>query len=290
MLFLLSVCGLYADNGTSVSEGLSNNSVKAIYQDDSGYMWLGTKNGLNRYDGYEIKSYYYDDGTTQKNDIVSILADSDGLMWLGTFNGVVLFDPHINGFLDPAGRFSGEFPEGVVTGIWIRDASDVWVATKKGLYRFHDGQCAVVEELRGKHINAMGYGGDDYILMDVVSDGLYCMNTLNGELNYIEVKCDGQRSPANTIIFGGSSATWLFANEGEIVRYDRIDGTARMIGSTWSSRKGNQIHSAICRGNSTMLLAADSGILSLDLNSARVQDCFLDSSFKPSRRIMSLFF
>ena len=260
MLFLLSVCGLYADNGTSVSEGLSNNSVKAIYQDDSGYMWLGTKNGLNRYDGYEIKSYYYDDGTTQKNDIVSILADSDGLMWLGTFNGVVLFDPHINGFLDPAGRFSGEFPEGVVTGIWIRDASDVWVATKKGLYRFHDGQCAVVEELCGKHINAMGYGGDDYILMDVVSDGLYCMNTLTGELNHIEVKCDGQRSPANTIIFDGSSATWLFANEGEIVRYDRIDGTARMIGSTWSTRKGNQIHSAICRGNSTMLLAADSVI------------------------------
>lgn len=290
LLFYLSVYSLYADSGTSVSEGLSNNSVKAIYQDDSGYMWLGTKNGLNRYDGYEIKSYYYDDGTTQKNDIVSILADSDGLMWLGTFNGVVLFDPHINSFLNLENRFSGELPEGVVTGIWISDASDVWVATKKGLYRFHEGRCAVVEELRGKHINAMGYGGDGYILMDIVSDGLYCMNTLTNEMNEVEVKCNGRRSSANTIIFDGSSATWLFANEGEIIRYDRIEGTARMIGSQWPSRKGNQIHSAIYIGNSTMLLAADSGVLCFDVKTARMQDYFLGSSFKASRRIMSLFY
>lgn len=289
LLLVLPVVSLSAGSRTSMSEGLSNNSVKAIYQDVYGYMWFGTKNGLNRYDGYEIKSYYYDDGTTQKNDIVSIFADSDGMMWLGTFNGVVLFDSYTNRFVDLDSRFSGEFPEGVVTGMFIRDTSDIWVATKKGLYRFRNGVCAPVTDFKGKHINAMGYGGDDYILMDVVSEGLYCMNTVNGEINEVEVKGSAHRSAANVIVFDGSAAAWLFATEGEIVRYDRIEGTARMLGNPLSASRDNEIHSAICSGGSTMLLAADSGVLCLDANTAELKDYFQNSSFKASRRIMSLF-
>ena len=49
---------LLADNSYrsyTVADGLSNSTVKAIYQDEMGYIWLGTKDGLNRLDGYELK-------------------------------------------------------------------------------------------------------------------------------------------------------------------------------------------------------------------------------------------
>ncbi|MFT7234375.1 MAG: ligand-binding sensor domain-containing protein, partial [Cyclobacteriaceae bacterium] len=42
-------------------EGLSNNSVFAITQDNQGFLWFGTRNGLNRYDGYRLKKYFHDD-------------------------------------------------------------------------------------------------------------------------------------------------------------------------------------------------------------------------------------
>ena len=61
-------------NSYSVKDGLSNSTVKAICQDAKGYIWIGTKNGLNRLDGYEIKNYYHlpSREVKQPNDIVSI--------------------------------------------------------------------------------------------------------------------------------------------------------------------------------------------------------------------------
>ena len=58
---------LLADNpyrSYTVADGLSNSTVKAIYQDEMGYIWLGTKDGLNRLDGYEIKNFFYESDET----------------------------------------------------------------------------------------------------------------------------------------------------------------------------------------------------------------------------------
>lgn len=86
ILFILSLGYISASaqnitlNSYSVKDGLSNSTVKAICQDDKGYIWIGTKNGLNRLDGYEIKNYYHlpSKEVKQPNDIVSITQLSDG--------------------------------------------------------------------------------------------------------------------------------------------------------------------------------------------------------------------
>lgn len=107
-------------NSYSVKDGLSNSTVKAICQDAKGYIWIGTKNGLNRLDGYEIKNYYHlpSREVKQPNDIVSITQLSDGLFWIGTFSGIVLFDPMQEKFIDLQERYAGkEFPSSVVVGL-----------------------------------------------------------------------------------------------------------------------------------------------------------------------------
>ncbi len=77
--------------------GLSQNTVFTIEQDRKGFMWFGTKVGLNRYDGYNFKIYAhdpYDPGTLSESFIRVIHEDRDGILWIGTnLGGLNRFDP-----------------------------------------------------------------------------------------------------------------------------------------------------------------------------------------------------
>jgi len=71
--------------------GLSSNFVNCIYQDQQGYMWFGTDKGLNKYDGYDIQVYSYnekDSSSISDNYINCITEDQDGNLWIGTENGL----------------------------------------------------------------------------------------------------------------------------------------------------------------------------------------------------------
>ncbi|MCD4692919.1 MAG: hypothetical protein K8R79_08395, partial [Calditrichales bacterium] len=85
----------------TVTDGLSQNSVTCIYQDQQGYMWFGTRDGLNRYDGYKLELYYYDalDSTSLSNSsIASIYQDKYGVLWIGTNGGLNRYNPIKNNF------------------------------------------------------------------------------------------------------------------------------------------------------------------------------------------------
>lgn len=71
----------------SINEGLSQSSVKAIYRDRTGMLWIGTKEGLNRYDGQLVHSYFHDTGqehSLSDNNIYFITEDISGELWIGT--------------------------------------------------------------------------------------------------------------------------------------------------------------------------------------------------------------
>ncbi|WP_316838540.1 two-component regulator propeller domain-containing protein [Pedobacter gandavensis] len=79
-----------------VENGLSNNSVFSNVQDRDGLMWFGTKDGLNRFDGYSFKTYRHDpaDPESLGNDKVhALVSDPSGGLWLGTDQGVYKYHP-----------------------------------------------------------------------------------------------------------------------------------------------------------------------------------------------------
>ena len=79
----------------SVENGLSQQTVNAIFQDTDGYMWFGTRNGLNRYDGYDFKVFrknYYDEHSLCGNEILCITQDSAKDIWIGTIEGINRID------------------------------------------------------------------------------------------------------------------------------------------------------------------------------------------------------
>ena len=74
-----------------VEQGLSNETIRSIYQDKNGFMWFGTLDGLNRYDGYSFKVYhnrFQDTSSLLSNVIYGITEDRQGNIWLGTRLGV----------------------------------------------------------------------------------------------------------------------------------------------------------------------------------------------------------
>ena len=83
----------------SNTSGLTQNSVTSISQDSAGFLWFGTYDGLNRYDGYNFKAFKKDlksPLSISHNFIRTLLVDRDGLLWIGTLGGGVNLYNHKN--------------------------------------------------------------------------------------------------------------------------------------------------------------------------------------------------
>jgi ligand-binding sensor domain-containing protein/signal transduction histidine kinase/AraC-like DNA-binding protein len=80
----------------TVENGLSDSNINAICQDQFGFIWIGTDNGLNRFDGYEFKIYSHDPNDTTTichKEVSSVLIDKEGNLWVGSrWNGLSLYN------------------------------------------------------------------------------------------------------------------------------------------------------------------------------------------------------
>jgi len=118
-------------------EGLSQVDVSSIIQDSRGFMWIGTGNGLNRYDGYKFITYRFDlaNSSSLSNNVISDLAeDKSGNIWIATKGGLNKFDR-------ASGRFTrylhdDHSPASLATDVVNRLSFDsngnLWVATQNG--------------------------------------------------------------------------------------------------------------------------------------------------------------
>jgi ligand-binding sensor domain-containing protein/signal transduction histidine kinase/DNA-binding response OmpR family regulator len=115
-----------------VEEGLSQNMVYAICQDRQGFMWFGTQDGLNRYDGHSFKIYkkdvIYPDGL-KSDAIFSLKEDRNGNLWVGTDNGVYLYNPIYDHFTRiPLYDNRGRLISGIIRDIKQDRSGNIWLA------------------------------------------------------------------------------------------------------------------------------------------------------------------
>lgn len=126
----------------SVEQGLSQNTVQCILQDRRGFMWFGTQDGLNKYDGYAFTVYKPDPQDSQSlssTRIESLFEDHTGTLWVGTDGGGLnQFDAASETFRnyqhDPKNRQS--LSNNHVLTIYEDRAGTLWIGTEKGLNRF----------------------------------------------------------------------------------------------------------------------------------------------------------
>ncbi|HET6999805.1 MAG TPA: two-component regulator propeller domain-containing protein, partial [Puia sp.] len=85
-----------------IEEGLSNESITTIFQDSKGYMWFGTMDGLNKFDGYSFTKYRFDpfdSNSLAQNFIYTIFEDEQGSIWIGTHEGLCRFERSTEKFI-----------------------------------------------------------------------------------------------------------------------------------------------------------------------------------------------
>ena len=129
----------YSDNS-----GLSHNSVRHIAQDKSGFMWFGTFSGLNRFDGYQFKTYLSSSPGNNRiynNDITALEYDGDSNnLWIGTRKGLTLFktDTHVFKTFLTEKNNANSLPDEEIRSVHVDKFKRVWVGTKsKGVYIFY---------------------------------------------------------------------------------------------------------------------------------------------------------
>jgi signal transduction histidine kinase/ligand-binding sensor domain-containing protein/DNA-binding response OmpR family regulator len=118
-----------------VEKGLSQTSVLAICQDKKGFMWFGTRNGLNRYDGYNIKVYQHsntDSLSISHNYVVSLLSDSHQNLWVGTDMGINKYNEKTDDFERITARPKG-ISNNMINCITEDKKGNVWIGTLNGL-------------------------------------------------------------------------------------------------------------------------------------------------------------
>ncbi len=114
----------------AVRDGISQSEILCIFQDDEGYMWFGTQNGLNKFDGYTFVKYFYDplDSNSVSNSwIFDIAEDANGFLWIATKGGLNRYDKRTDRFTRISLSTGNLHPEGdFVYGI-TTDSSHIYV-------------------------------------------------------------------------------------------------------------------------------------------------------------------
>lgn len=135
LAFVASSCyGQYYFKHYQADDGLSHNAVTSIIQDRKGLMWIGTRGGLNRFDGYtfrlfENKANKY--GSIGNNTITALAEDGKGMIWIGSGKGVYKYDPY-----KEALTFLESAPAGYISHLVTDSANNVWFLSDYTLYRY----------------------------------------------------------------------------------------------------------------------------------------------------------
>ena len=156
----------------TINDGLSQNAVFAILQDSKGFMWFGTKDGLNRYDGYSFKVYYhdpFDSSSISDNYITALFEDSKGRIWIGSVDGKINIYNYKNGtfFHIDLLEHSKELTKSLISSIVEDQDSSIWIGTAgNGLFRItnYDDNLSSYKIVQFKsNPDSPGTLSDDYI-------------------------------------------------------------------------------------------------------------------------------
>jgi ligand-binding sensor domain-containing protein/signal transduction histidine kinase/DNA-binding response OmpR family regulator len=146
LLFCLGSNALYSAHFSfrkyQVNNGLSENTVQCILQDHQGFMWFGTKDGLNRFDGREFKIFKHDPSnpnTIGNNFIRDLFLHIDSTIWVGTDEGLFIYNPGNDQFaaFDATTQNNVKI-QSAVTSVCADGNNSIWIGTMtQGAFRYN---------------------------------------------------------------------------------------------------------------------------------------------------------
>ena len=216
----------YRFKSITVNDNLSHSNVNAIVQDSLNYIWIGTNNGLNRFDGYQITTYKYDLQNTNSppgNRVKAMLVDKSGLIWIYFENkGLYSFDPTKLVFQKIPLPYAADQN---VTQMLIDQQGDIWI-NKHNL-----GLCRLILNPNGSLKNILTYSPDK-ILGKTGKIDIRGIFSSEGVLYFYTDKNDiWSFNPKSNSFYRIYSGDELALAEGEFIRSFYKDGQSFWIGT-----------------------------------------------------------
>lgn len=256
LVFQNAVAQPYSMRSLQVEDGLSQNMVYCVFQDRHDFMWIGTQDGLNQYDGSSFRIYKKGNDSGLLNDAIFALAqDSMGNLWVGTQIGLHIYNPLKESFsYVPLLGSSGEAIEGIVRDIeFTADGSAFVVVADSCIVH-------ISSDLRQEQLTISGIGSN-FRIRDILPDdnGNLWVASYRGGLSVVPLNNSKTAAPIAASHFGlGSSSTPL----------SHGNGSSSIINYSFGSNADKLFTKVISKDNETLLVGTvDNGLLEFDLRS-----------------------
>jgi len=229
----------------TVEDGLSQNAILAIAQDAQGFLWFGTEDGLNKYDGYQFVVFEHDPedpASLVDNFVSAIYVDLEGELWIGTRSGLDRYDRatgnfiHYSGEAEDSSGFQGKW----VTSIFEDRLGMLWIGTFEGGLNGMDRSTDTFSHYRHDEAVSSSLGGDAVSAIYEDSAGDLWVGTQNGLDRFDRARgafAHFRHDPADPSSLSDDSVTtitkddqgylWIGTGAGGINRFDPRSETFR---------------------------------------------------------------
>lgn len=243
-------------NNINIEQGISQSTIEAIFQDSEGYIWLGTNDGLNRYNGYEFKIYNYEEyqNSISHNGITDITEDKYGNIWVNTVSGVNKINKKTEKISNYT-EINGKIKEDSTTEIIVTKDNNILVGTYEGLniYNAKEDRFDIILEQKDGILSSCIYSIDEDINGNIwigtelglnkLSKDFKVLETYTSESEIYNIFCDDE----NGFVWAGSDSSGLLkidTKTKEVTQYindieDENSIPANQVGAIIRDIKGN---------------------------------------------------
>ena len=215
----------------TTDDGLSQFSVNSLYIDENGILWIGTREGLNRYDGNDIQTYKLrknDPNSLFCNNISRITGNRNGKIYILCTEGVAEFNLSTQKFTT--------LLQGSISSIYYNNG--LFIGKKNEIYRYNEqtGNFDLYYQLAGENLEIFCMHQDkDNFWMGTTSNGVYCLNLTDKELTHPIQKGNitsiYQDSEGELWIGSWEEGLFLVKSNGEIINFKNKPGNPHSISS-----------------------------------------------------------
>jgi ligand-binding sensor domain-containing protein/DNA-binding CsgD family transcriptional regulator len=212
-------------------QGLPHNNVECILQTSTRFMWFGTRDGLCRFDGYEVKVYRntQDPNSISGNRILSMAEDKDGFIWVGTYqNGLNKFDPKTNQFK----KYGSEYGIGSqVLRIKVLKDGTICIGSNNGLALYDEN----TDSFKVYHPDHTPQSLNSYVVSDILEskngelfiatfeNNIQCLDRITGKFFSISYNITNVNSGnyRKRLLEDKEGNLWISADKHGLCKYNR---------------------------------------------------------------------
>ena len=299
LILSLHLITIYAENENpfffshlGVEDGLSQVSILSIFQDSEGYIWFGTRNGANRYDGYEFKVYQNEvnnPASISDNYIRKISEDKDKNIWIGTSNGVNCIDyrtQQISRFYPQA--INPQITTNAVNNFLRHADGELYAFTTRSILKCNSDK--TVEEMpylteMKSPIHSVAQDSDGDIFIGTEDKGLYIF-TSDWKLkkHYLPDSSNNQQTlPISTIsalLPGPGNTVFIGTNENGLCLYNKKEQTFTRLNTDNSGLNNNSVRHLTVLSKDSVLIGTFRGLNILNTQNMIITPINMDMKAK----------